>query len=149
MKTIHMLALAGIVIVVIIVGYYAWTTTLNKDAGPDQPTSQFDELVYRFVGKYTPLTELQKRENWSKYRGLSIEGLGTIKEVSGSLVRTEHPKNRYEVGASVFFNESSESDLLSKLKIGDSIRFTGRLDNYSNSEGLVFRDAVLVSVSQS
>lgn len=147
MKPVHVLALAGIVVVVVIIaGYYAWTTLNKKDSVPDKPASQFDELVYQFVGKYTPLTDLQKREDWGKYRGLSIRGGGIVKEMSGSLVKLEHPKNRYEVGASISFRDS-ESERLSKLKIGESIGFAGRLDNYSDSDGLIVRDAALLSQS--
>lgn len=117
--------------------------TIGQTPKSDTASSQkFDEIIYKFVGEYTSLTELQKKEAWKQFQGTSIEGSGVIKEISGNLVRLEHPKNRYENGASISFKDS-ERDLLSKLKTGDSIRFSGRLDDYSNSEGLIVGDAVL------
>lgn len=143
----------ALILVAAVIFASACVTIGQPSSNQDNASSsqKFDEIIYKFVGEYTQLTELQKRETWSQqYKGLLVEGTGVVKEivVSSNLVKIEHPKNRYENGASISFRES-ESEKLSKLKIGDSIKFSGRLDNYSNSEGLIVGDAVFVLVSQS
>lgn len=127
-------------LVLMLVIFASACVTTGPTPKSDTANSQkFDGIIYKFVGEYTPLTELQKKEDWKQFQGTSIEGSGVIKEISAGLVRLEHPKNRYENGASISFRDSEK---LSKLKIGDSIRFSGRLDDYSNSEGLIVGDAV-------
>ncbi len=141
----------ALILMVVVIFASACVTIGQPPSNQDTSSSQkFDEIIYKFVGEYTPLTELQKTEDWSQqYKGIVLKGTGVVKEivVSSNLVKIEHPKHRYENGASISFRDS-ERDLLSKLKTGDSIRFSGRLDDYSNSDGLIVVDAVFV-LSQS
>lgn len=135
---------ATIFLVIMAAIFVSACITPNQDAtGPDPQTAEFNEIVYMFVGKYTPLTELQKEQDWVQYIGRLVEATGVVKELPGDLIiLIEHPKNKYENGASIYFKES-EREKLAGLKVGNSIRFAGALDFYSNSKGLIVRNATV------
>ena len=111
--------------------------------------TDLDTLILEFVSDYSDYTDLQKEEEFKKYKGKSLKSLGLVKEIdtvmlSDSLVvRIFNPENQYLTGATIYFDESEKSKLLAIEKY-DEISFEGEISDYGSLMGIIIRNAKAV-----
>jgi hypothetical protein len=124
---------------------YTEKTTSNVEYAD----TDLDTLILDFVSDYSTYTELQKEEEFKKYKGKILKGSGLVKEVdtvmlSDSLVvRIINPENQYLTGATIYFDESQKSKLLA-VEEYDEINFEGEISDYGSLMGIIIRKAKVV-----
>ncbi len=119
-------------------------TTQTKN--PEITDKTVGDVILTFVGSDTELTDLQKKEEFTKYKYKYIQGSGIVKEVQtvalsdSIVVGSESPTNEFLRGATLYF-KGSEKDKLLKISKGDEITFYGQIADYGNFMGLIIREA--------
>lgn len=110
-------------------------------------------ILYQFTNPQSPMTDLQKKEEWKSYKGKYVKSSAIVDSISRNLLgkyvvlASELPKGQYDIGSdyAIFFQDSQKDKLL-RLSKGDRIYFSGRLADYHTTfENLDIKDATLVS----
>lgn len=119
------------VIVAVVTGRGAST---NQQAAANVPISDinFSELdeVYQAGSKYT---DIQKEETWKKYDGKKVKWTGTIADISetfGTLqLKVKMKEDTFTFDLAINMKDDQKEKAL-KLNVGDSVVFTGILDEW-------------------
>lgn len=135
---------------------YAPSNNVNsKDVqnSPEFINEDLYEILYKFTNPQSSMTDLQKKEEWKKYKGKYVKSSAIIDSVDKNffgkyvVLASELPKGQFDIGSdyAIFFKDSQKDKLL-KLSKGDRIYFSGRLADYHTTfENLDIKDAVLTS----
>ena len=116
-----------------------------------QNTRQYIEddlttLIIHFTSYDSPYTDLQKEEEFKKYKGKLLKGNEIVMEVkevmlsSNLVIATINPVNQYLRGATIYF-DASQKDKLLQLDKYDEINFEGRVEDYGSLMGIIIKDA--------
>lgn len=110
-------------------------------------------ILYKFTNQQSPMTELQKKEEWKKYKGRYVRSSALVDSVDESLfgsyvvLASELPKGPYDIGSdyAIFFKDSQKGKLM-KLSKGQRIHFLGKLERYHDfMKNLDINEAIVIS----
>lgn len=129
------------VIVAVVTGRGAST---NQQAAANVPISDinFSELdeVYQAGSKYT---DIQKEETWKKYDGKKVKWTGTIADISetfGTLqLKVKMKEDTFTFDLAINMKDDQKEKAL-KLNVGDSVVFTGILDEWGTIMPITLSD---------